>query len=313
MDTKTIILIIVIIMAIDFMFGFKIYNTISKRFEKSIENRIRSDRAKTYTRIKYSKIVAPKKNILTKYLMFVETIIIDLKLGINVDNFNTLLIIMVGGLSAVYYKITGDLILSILLAVATIVVLVSFLVQVSRVAVKQKVDKVMEAEDLICPLINNGVVNAIEKALPSIDESIRPYFERFLVQHKVQGYTIYEALDNLKYSLGNTSNGFIEKAKIFEYGERDGMVSIFMDVVDNNAIRREINAEKDYAFRTINRNLMYKITIVGVFGAYVMTDDSVRNFLLVHDLGKLVLSLVIIMFAVIYALNQKIQSDIKVE
>lgn len=304
---------IVLIITVDFLIGFVIIKRVRDSFDTAIRNRIESDRLKTVDRIKFANLEKEKKNIFSRYTMFIQGLLINLNIFFTVENFTSILLAVYILFVTVFTVLTGELLLGSIIGVPLIVLIVSTMVQLSRLKNTGKVDKIMDAEDIICPMINLGVPGAISKALPSIDASIRPYYENFLMQYQLQGYTLNEALDNLAISLGPTAIRFIEKAKIYHYDEREGMISIFNDIIDDNALRREINSKKDFAFKAINRSLIYKIGIVGLFLLYLFSEEATRTFLLENTFGRILLAVTFILFSVIYAINQKIQSDIELD
>jgi len=51
-------------------------------------------------------------------------------------------------------------------------------------------------------------------------------------------------MEILNRQLGPKFDNFAKKAVIFEYNERKGMADIFLDIVEENAALREINARK---------------------------------------------------------------------
>ena len=311
LNYKIIFPFLVLILAIDSLIGFVIAKKMRDSFDNIFENRIRKDKIKTMNRIRYYNINKPKNNIVWKYNNFIQGLLIDLNILMTVENFTSLLVfiyILTGIFTILIFK---DMFLAVIVGLPVIIVILSAMVQLSRMKNIGKVDKIMDAEDLICPLIKQGVPIAISKALPSIDYNIRQHYERFLMQYKTQGYTLAEALDNLAIGLGPTSKNFIKKAKIFHYDEREGMASIFSDIIDDNAKRREINLKKDFAFNKINRNLLYKIAILSLFAGYMLTNEMTRKFLLFTSLGRIIIASIFIAFSILYASNQKIQSDIE--
>jgi len=176
----------------------------------------------------------------------------------------------------------------------------------------EKLENIMDAEDLICPLARDGVLNAIKKVMESeeyISPSIRPYFEQFIDNCENNGYSFKQAITILNRQLGPKFDNFTKKAIIFEYNERKGMADIFMDIVDENAVLREINSKKERIFNKMNRDFILKTIIIILFFLYALSVDGFRNFMLQTNLGKIINSILVSIICLSFARCQALQGD----
>jgi len=65
------------------------------------------------------------------------------------------------------------------------------------------------------------------------------------------------------------------------------MADIFLDIVEENAALREINARKNRIFKKMNMNFIMKTALIVIFVAYSMTVPELRIFMLESTAGAL--------------------------
>jgi len=169
---------------------------------------------------------------------------------------------------------------------------------------------IADAEDAICPLAREGVLVAIKNIMENeaaIHKSIRPYLHEFIDNCEIGGYSFRQAMTLLNRRLGPRFDNFAKKAIIFEYNERRGMADIFMDIVDENAVVREINARKEEQFRKMNRDFIIKIVIIVLFFIYALSVREFREFMLFTGAGKFINALCLNVICISFAAGQSLQ------
>ncbi|GJM70479.1 hypothetical protein HMSSN036_26950 [Paenibacillus macerans] len=199
-------------------------------------------------RIKKERIVKRKENIYAKYNRLVEGLILDFNLPLTLESFTSLLCIAFAVMVLVIILFMENVTLSVVITIAIFVGLLTYFTMQSKAIKAEKLESIMDAEDIICPLAREGVLVAIKKVMESdeyIRPSIRPYFQQFIDNCENNGYSFKQAITVLNRQLGPKFDNFTKKAIVFEYNERKGMADIFLDIVDENAVLREINARKD--------------------------------------------------------------------
>lgn len=281
---------------------------------ETIADHIGDYNAKRYIdRIKRQQVIREKENLIAKYNRLVEGLIRDYNLPFNLDSFTTTACI----LFAISVIIMGILIKSIpLSAIMTLSIFIGVLtmaVMQSKTLHAEKTEAIMDAEDIICPLAREGVLNAIKKVLESeeyIKDSIRPYFAQFVDNCDNNGYTFRRAILLLNRQLGPKFDNFTKKAIVFEYNERKGMADVFLDIVDENAVSREINLRKDRIFRKMNRDYLLKTGVIIAFFMYSLTVKGFREFMLLNDIGKGINVLMLSVICVGFARCQSLQGDL---
>jgi hypothetical protein len=271
---------------------------------------------RTVQRLKKNKIVKEKTGIISRYNSLAEGLIEDYNLPLTLEGFNTFVTIIFVILILVAFLLFKNMTLSILVSAALLVAGFTYFMMQSRLAESAKLEAIMDAEDLLCPLAKDGVLVAVKKVLESRDflsPLIRHYFVQFVDNCENHGYTFKRAMEVLNRQLGPKFNSFAEKAIVFEYNERRGMADIFLDIVDENAALREINARKNKIFRDMNREFIIKSALILLFVLYSMTGQTLREFMLNTTLGRSINGLAVITICLSFARCQYLQRDISIK
>jgi len=266
-------------------------------------------------RRKKEAIIVSKENIISKYNNFVENMIIDFQLPLTLESFTSTMcvgFVIIVLLVLVFMK---NVTLSLVIAVSVFIGLATVFVMRSQKLKADRMENIMDAEDIICPLAHEGVFVAIKKVMQNdeyIHESIRPYFAQFINNCENNGYSFKQAMELLNRQLGHKFDNFSKKAMIFEYNERKGMADIFMDVVDENAILREINVKKDKVFRKMNRDFLLKTLIIVLFFLYALTIPDFKTAMMETTAGKVINTVLISVICLSFAKCQSLQGNLGV-
>jgi len=264
-------------------------------------------------RIKKSKIVRQKEGLIAKYNNIVENLIFDFNLPLTLEGFNSFICIVFAIMVLLVVLFLKNITLSAFVSISILVGVITFFTMQSRQIKSAKIEHIMDAEDILCPLAREGVLVAIKKVLESdeyLHNSIRPYFVQFVENYENHGYSFRRAMEVLNKQLGPKFDNFAKKAIIFEYNERKGMADVFLDIVDENAALREINARKNRIFKKMNMDFLIKTSLIVIFLLYCMTIKEIRDFLLNNDLGRFINTLAIVSICLGFARCQALQGDI---
>jgi len=264
-------------------------------------------------RLRRSKIIKQKQSIITKYNNIVENLIFDFNLPLTLEGFNSFICILFAIMVLLVVIFLKSITLSVFVSVSILVGCITFFTMQSRQTKSAKIEYIMDAEDILCPLAREGVLVAIKKVLESdeyLHKSIRPYFVQFVENYESHGYSFRRAMDVLNKQLGPKFDGFAKKAVIFEYNERKGMADVFLDIVDENAALREINARKNRIFKKMNMDFLVKTCMIVIFIMYSMTAKELRGFLLNNDIGRFINTVSIVSICLGFARCQALQGDI---
>lgn len=264
-------------------------------------------------RIRRNKIIKQKDGLVSKYNNMVENLIFDFNLPMTLEGFNSFICILFAIMVLLIVVFLKNITLSAFVSISILVGAITFFTMQSRQTKSAKIEYIMDAEDILCPLAREGVLVAIKKVLESdeyLHKSIRPYFVQFVENYENHGYSFRRAMEVLNKQLGPKFDGFAKKAIIFEYNERKGMADVFLDIVDENAALREINARKNRIFKKMNMDFLIKTCLIVIFIMYSMTIKEIREFLLNNDIGRFINTLAIVSICLGFARCQALQGDI---
>jgi len=304
---------LVILYILNVVLDLRLLNDLKKLVSYIVVSIANHNTKKYLERIKRSKIVKTNDNIISKYNRLVENIIFDYNLPLTLEGFNSFISILFAILVLIVVLFLKDITLSALVSISLLVGAITYFTMRSRNLKAAKIESIMDAEDLICPLARDGVLVAIKKVLESdeyINADIRPFFVQFVENCENYGYSFRRAMEILNRQLGPKFDNFAKKAVIFEYNERKGMADIFLDIVEENAALREINARKNRIFKKMNMNFIMKTALIVIFVAYSMTVPELRIFMLESTAGRFILTMTIVAICLSFARCQALQADI---
>lgn len=312
----SIVLGITALISVNVIFELHLFSDVTRSFYDLVEffsEQIGNYNTKRYiARVKREKIVHKKENFLSRYNRLVENLIMDFDLPLTLESFTSLLALLFIVMTLVLVLFSKSITVAVTLTISLLIALLTYLVMQAKTVNAQRLEWIMDAEDLICPLAGEGVLNAIKKVMESsehIDRHIRPYFQQFIDNCDNNGYSFRQAMELLNRQLGPKFSNFAKKAVVFEYNERKGMSDIFLDIVDENAVLREMNNRKDRIFRKMNRDFLLKTTMIVLFFLYALSSDGFREFMLQTNRGKVVNTLLISIMCVSFARTQSLQGN----
>lgn len=287
-------------------------------FDEMAENLGRFNFKRRTSRLKRESIAVQKENIFIKYNRFMENILVDFGLDkqLTLESLTSLIAMLFAVCILIITLFVQDLTFSFLIAISMMIGLFTYFSMQSRIIRVRRAEMIADAEDAICPLAHEGVLVAIKKIMENegyIHKSLHPYFFEFIDNCDVGGYSFRQAMTLLNQRLGSGFDNFAKKAVIFEYNERKGMADIFMDIVDENAVVREINAKKEEQFRKMNRDFIMKIAIIVLFFLYALSIKEFREFMLLSSAGKLINSICLNVICISFAMGQSLQGTLELK
>ena len=267
------------------------------------------------SRRKKEAIYKGKENIISTYNTVVETAIMDFNWPLTLESFTSALAVTFVFLIFAVLLLLNSLLLSVTITVSLFIVIITVFIMQSKSIKAARLESIMDAEDIICPVAHEGVLFAIKKALETdeyIEENIRLYFTQFVNNCENNGYSFRQAMEILNRQLGPKFDNFAKKAIVFEYNERKGMADIFLDVVDDNAILREMNRKKDKVFRKMNRDFLLKTLIILLFFLYALTVPDFKEFMVGTTPGKAINTVLLSVVCLSFARCQALQGDLDI-
>jgi len=274
------------------------------------------NRKRRSERIKRENIVRRKEDLLVKYNRLIDDFLRSFNLGIPLETATSLIAIVFALIIVVSTLFLKDVTVSFIIAVSTMITLFTWFSRESRIRRAARAEAIADAEDAICPLARDGVLVAIKKVMETeeyIHKDIRPYFTEFIDNCEMRGYSFRQAMKLLNIQLGSRFDNFAEKAITFEYNERKGMAEVFLDIVDENAVVREINAKKEDLFKKMNRDFLMKTLIIVLFFLYALSVREFREFMVLTTPGKFINSLCLNVICISFAWGQALQGSLELK
>lgn len=165
---------------------------------------------------------------------------------------------------------------------------------------EKREDQIMDAIDLLVSDVKGGVFNAIVRYMDSFHPDIRPYFLEFVDNMQTKGLSFKASMNVLNDRLGFTFSDFAHKAIMYEEKADEGFEDIFSAILETNRQRRLLRAANNIAFNQIMQTLIVSFVAIAFFAVYIiLTEYTVRQFLLYNAVGKLMIIGDVVLFAII--------------
>lgn len=231
-----------------------------------------------------------------KLYNFLSELIIDLNLtdsGITPYELLYITCFIVTVVVAVICKLLfGSYFMTIFMDPIAIVGVFAVMYTKANIAHDQRIENVIEAENIICNNIKVGVVVAIRDSLNVIPKEVRPYFKDFVDNIEQKNYHIRTALLELNANLGSIADDFIKKCIVFEMEEERGISGMFQDIVEVNNIRMEMRTEMKRRFEEVKTDFIVGASMIFVFMAGVLAIyPDVRNWYFTTGTGQVLIAL----------------------
>lgn len=162
----------------------------------------------------------------------------------------------------------------------------------ANVAHDRRIEAIIEAENIICNNISNGVLVAVKGTINVIPNEVRGEFRDFIDNVESKNYHIRTALMELNANLGSVADDFIKKCIVFETEEEHGIVGVFKDVVEVNNIKMEMRTEMKRRFEEVVNSFIIGASMIIVFlvGVLAIYKD-VRQFYLTTIVGQIIIAI----------------------
>ena len=162
----------------------------------------------------------------------------------------------------------------------------------ANVAHDRRIEAIIEAENIICNNIANGVLVAAKQSINVLPTEVRGEFRDFIDNIESKNYHVRTALLELNANLGSVADDFIKKCIVFETEEETGIVGMFRDVVEVNNIKTEMRVEMRRRFEEVKQNFLLGASMILIFlGGVIAIFEDVRAFYFNTLIGQLILAL----------------------
>lgn len=240
------------------------------------------------------------KNKRVKLYRFMSELVVDLGLSdyrIRPYELLTITTILCTLLGIVVSRVLfGVFWMSIIIVPMTIVTTFCVMYTKANIAHDERIEAVLEAENIISNNIKNGVRAAVRENLTVIPKQVRPDFEDFLDNIEYKKYHIRTALLELNNRLGSIADDFIKKCISFELDERAGEIGVFNDVVVINNIKMEMRRDEKRKFSKAIREFKIGASMIVLFLALLLIIyPSIRRMYFSTIIGKFIILVDIIL------------------
>ena len=162
----------------------------------------------------------------------------------------------------------------------------------ANLAHDRRIEAVIEAENIICNNINNGVVVAVRTNINVIPKEVRDEFKDFLDNIESKNFHIKTALMQLNIDLGSVADKFIKECIVYETEEEHGIVGMFKDIVEVNNINMEMRTKMKRKFEEVKQNFIIGASMIFIFlGCVIAIYSNVRKFYFTTMPGQIILAL----------------------
>lgn len=197
--------------------------------------------------------------------------------------------------------IFGTFIMTIVMFPVVIIGVFCVMYTKANLAHDQRIENVIEAENIICNNIKVGVLVAVRDSLDVLPKEIRPDFKDFIDNIEQQNYHIKTALLELNARLGSVADDFIKKCIVFEMEEEHGIAGMFQDIVEINNINLEMRTEMKRKFEEVKSEFKIGATMIFAFLAGVLfVFPTVRDFYFQNWIGQLIIAVDILLLILEY-------------
>lgn len=240
-----------------------------------------------------------------KLYNFLNELIIDLGLvRTGVTPYELLFIVctLTFIVTAILCKIVfGSFLMTIVMFPVVIIGVFCVMYTKANLAHDQRIENVIEAENIICNSIKVGVVVAVRDSLDVLPKEIRPDFKDFIDNIEQQNYHIKTALLELNAHLGSVADDFIKKCIVFEMEEEHGIAGMFQDIVEINNINLEMRTEMKRKFEEVKSEFKIGATMIFAFlGGVLAIFPNVREFYFSTWVGQLIIAIDVLLLILEY-------------
>lgn len=240
-----------------------------------------------------------------KLYNFLNELIIDLGLvRTGVTPYELLFIVctLTFIVTAILCKIIfGSFLMTIVMFPVVIIGVFCVMYTKANLAHDQRIENVIEAENIICNNIKVGVVVAVRDSLDVLPKEIRPDFKDFIDNIEQQNYHIKTALLELNAHLGSVADDFIKKCIVFEMEEEHGIAGMFQDIVEINNINLEMRTEMKRKFEEVKSEFKIGAAMIFAFlGGVLAIFPNVREFYFSTWVGQLIIAIDVLLLILEY-------------
>lgn len=268
-------------------------------FSKLVAKFINKRETKYHIDVQIGKIT--EKRASYKLYRFLGDLIIDLKMKDSGITPYELLFIVTSVCTVVTTVICrllfGSWLITILFLPAVLIGVFCVMYTKANVSHDQRIEDVIEAENIICNNIKQGVLVAVRDSKDVLPKSVRQDFLDFIDNVEQKNYHIKTALMELNTKLGSVADDFIKKCIVFEMEEEHGIVGMFADIVEMNNINMEMRILMKRQFEQVKSEFIMGGGMIVLFlGGVLAIYPDVRHWYFTNLIGHIILVIDVLLF-----------------
>lgn len=166
----------------------------------------------------------------------------------------------------------------------------------ANISHENRINAVIESENIICNNIESGVKVAVRNSIASFPKEVQTEFQDFLHELDDNAY-IVSALTNLNDKLGSIADKFISKCIKFELQEEHGTAGTFKDIVEMNTYKTQTRLKMARAFEQVMNEFKLSSLMILIFlGGVMLIYPFIREFYFTQFVGQMILLLDLLLF-----------------
>lgn len=277
-------------------------------------NLLKRDSERQRKQIQSERIGIKQNKYLKTYRTLLRGVIDSFRIPVSVENFTTFFILFWLTLTFVITWVWESVVLSLMISTPAVVALFAFILVLSKGRIEARDNAVMSFLDIICPLISGskGVKVTIREHLESSDPIIKDHLQEFVNKTMVLNMDFNDCIDELCEKLGPRFYAFADKARVYEYYERDGMAESFMSIIEDNKYHRTLVMRNSEMYSKKNFEMFGRIGVILVLDIYANFYGITAEFMQGTYVGKITNALTILVCLSIFAVSQMVQLGIKI-
>lgn len=236
-----------------------------------------------------------------KYYAFVNDILVSLRIrqaGITVEGVTVVTLIASVVIASLTMLVMKGIFMFVALTAIIFVAIMAVLYLISRVGAQERKRQVYASIDILCSVMSDGVMNAVETSVHMMPPMVRGAFKQFIVNVNHLNVSLEDAIRILNDEIGPSFDTFCSNAIVFERDRAPGMITLFSYIINDNAreslrdikIQRVANAvNRDFAacMLLMIGTLTYTITAYQTVAEFYLTTFG-NLMIIVYALSALI-------------------------
>ncbi len=227
-----------------------------------------------------------------QYYAFVNELLAALHLktiGITVEGLTIVALLLTLLFTLVTQIVMRGIVMFVLVYAVIYITILAMLYLASRVGALERKKNILNSIDILCSVMQDGIVIAVEGSIHLLPAAMKPTFTKFLRNINNLNISVEESLIILNNDVGPLFDEFCETAISFERERAPGMEQLFSFIVVDNAKEALRDVKLGRASAAANRDFFASCGLMIVMLVYtIMSYDYVAK-MYVTQVGNFIL------------------------